>query len=86
MKKGIAKSIAFVLAAGLTIGEGGSVMFAAGSDSILVGLGSSSYTMDESPEASYETETETYATEYSSETALAGFSAASAARQGCACS
>ena len=40
MKKGIAKCTAFVLAAGLTFGQGGTVLLAAGTDTALVGLGS----------------------------------------------
>ena len=40
MKRGIAKFTAFVLAAGLTFGEGGTVLLAAGTDTALVGLSS----------------------------------------------
>ena len=88
MKKGIAKCTAFVLAAGLVIGEGGSVMLAAGTDSVLVGLGSSSYTPEETSDASASSdasaddtgadtyyETESYSSAYSSDTVLVGLSA-----------
>ena len=50
MKKGIAKCTAFALTAGLMIWEGSSVLYAAGTDTVLVGLGSAAVSAEEQPE------------------------------------